>query len=104
MVLLMENRTDGAFNVTGEGTITCSEMVKMLGNIRIPLPWPVIYPLNNLAWHLRLSFITEFPSPAMRMMVQSWIASSEKLKRETGYQFKYDSRSAFEDFVRFVKK
>ena len=104
MVLMLEKRKAGAFNVTGEGTITFPEMVKMLGNIRIPLPWPVIYPLNNLAWHLRLSFITRFPSPGMRMMVQPWIASSEKLVKETGYRFKHDSRSAFEDFVRFVKK
>lgn len=104
MVLLLEKKQSGAYNVTGDGTITFSEMVKMLGNVRIPVPWPVIYPLNNLAWHLRLSFITKFPSPAMRMMVHPWIASSEKLKRVTGYHFKYDSRRAFLDFVRVARK
>lgn len=104
MVLLLEKRIKGAFNVTGEGTMTFPEMVERLGNIRIPVPWPVIYPLNNIAWHLRMRFMTKFPSPAMRMMVCPWITSSEKLVRETGYQFKYDSRSAFEDFARCVKK
>ncbi|RJP84210.1 MAG: NAD-dependent epimerase/dehydratase family protein [Desulfobacteraceae bacterium] len=103
-LLLLEKRIGGIFNVTGDGIMTFSEMTKMLGNIRIPLPWPVIYPLNNLAWFLRLGFITQFPSPAMRLMVTPWIASSEKLKRETGYTFKYDTRSAFADFVRSVKK
>lgn len=103
MVLLVEKRIAGAFNVTGEGTITFHEMVKMLGNIRIPVPWPIIYPLNNLAWFLRLSFMTKFPSPAMRMMVHPWIARSRKLHTATGYQFKYDSKSAFADFVRPVK-
>lgn len=104
MVLLLEKRVAGAFNVTARGTITFSEMVKMLGNIRIPLPWPLIYPLNNLAWYLRLTFMTKFPSPGMRMMVHPWIASSEKLHHAINYKFKYDSRKAFEDFVRFVKK
>jgi len=47
--------------------------------------------------------ITEFPSPAMRLMVHPWIASSEKLIRETGYRFKYNTREVFEDFVRSVK-
>jgi len=103
MVLLLEKQIAGAFNVTGEGSISFSEMVKMLGNIRIPVPWPIIYPLNNLAWFLRLSFMTKFPSPGMRLMVHPWIASSKKLHKATGYQFKYDSGSAFADFVRSVK-
>jgi len=104
MALLLERCIAGAFNVTGKGTITFPEMINMLGNIRIPVPWPVIYPLNNLFWFLRLSFMTEFPSPAMRMMVHPWIASSKKLYKATGYQFKYDSKSAFADFVRVVKR
>ena len=104
MVLLLEKQISGTFNVTADGTMTFSEMIKMLGNIPIPVPWPVIYPLNNLAWYLRLTFVTKFPSPAMRMMVHPWIATSEKLKKETGYTFKYDTRSAFEDFVKCVKK
>ncbi len=104
MSLLLEKRIAGIFNVTADGVMTFHEMIKSLGNIPVPLPWHLIYPLNNLAWHLRLSFITKFPSPPMRMMVMPWIASSDKLKKVTGYQFKYDTRSAFADFVRFVKK
>ncbi len=104
MALLLEKRVAGAFNVTGEGTMTFSEMVKMMGNIRIPIPWPIIYPLNNLAWFLRLTFMTQFPSPAMRMMIHPWIASSKKLHAAIDYQFKYDTKSAFSDFAWSVKK
>jgi hypothetical protein len=53
----------------GDRTVTFPEMVKMLGNILLPLPWWVIYPLTDLAWILRLSFVTKFPSPPLRMMV-----------------------------------
>ncbi|MCD6586429.1 MAG: NAD-dependent epimerase/dehydratase family protein [Desulfobacteraceae bacterium] len=104
MALLLEKKIAGAFNITGEGTMTFSEMIKMLGNIRIPIPWPIIYPLNNLSWFLRLTFMTQFPSPGMRMMVNPWIASSKKLHETIDYTFKYDSRSAFRDFSRSVKK
>jgi UDP-glucose 4-epimerase len=104
MALLLEKNIPGAFNVTGEGTMTFDEMIRALGNIPLPLPWPVIYPMNHLAWFLRLWFITQFPSPAMRMMVAPWIASSEKLRKETGFQFKYGTRAAFADFVKSVRK
>jgi UDP-glucose 4-epimerase len=103
MILFIKERIEGAYNVAAEGTITFAEMIKMLGNIPIPIPWPIIYVLNDLAWFLRLSFITEFPSPAMRLMVNPWLATSEKLIRKTGYRFQYDSRGAFEDFARFVR-
>ncbi len=99
MALLLEKRIAGEFNVAAEGTITFPEMVKILGNTLVPLPWWLLFPLNNLSWFLRLSFITKFPSPAMRMMVNPWIASSDKLFRLTGYQFKFDSRQAFESFA-----
>jgi UDP-glucose 4-epimerase len=103
MVLLLEKGLTGTFNVTADGTMTFSEMVKILGNIHIPVPWPVLYPLNNLAWHLRLTFLSKFPSPTMRMMVTPWIATSEKLKQETGYTFIHDTRSAFNDFATSAK-
>ena len=37
------------------------------------------------------------------MMVNPWIATSEKLKQETQYQFRFDSKSAFADYARYVK-
>jgi UDP-glucose 4-epimerase len=103
MVLMLERRIAGVFNVTADGTLTFGEMIRMLGNIALPVPWSVIYPLNQLAWIMRFWFITKFPSPAMRMMVEPWIATSEKLIQETGYRFQYDTRAAFADFVRSVK-
>ncbi|MGM0453488.1 MAG: NAD-dependent epimerase/dehydratase family protein [Thermodesulfobacteriota bacterium] len=102
MVRLIENQVGGIYNVAGAGTLGFSEMVKMLGNTAVYLPWPLLYCVNNLAWHLRLSAVTEFPSPMMQMMVHPWIASSEKLVAETGYRFRHDTRSAFEDFARSV--
>jgi UDP-glucose 4-epimerase len=79
MALLLEKRIAGAFNVTADGTMTFGEILSTLGNIKLALPWSIIYPLNNLSWYLRLSFITKFPSPPLRMMVNPWIASNQKL-------------------------
>src|SRR6056297_2460186 len=77
MALMLKKRINGVYNVGGEGTLTFAEMIRMLGNFRLP---------------------------AMRLLTMPWIASSDKLIRETGYRFKYDTRQAFEDFVRSVNK
>jgi len=52
---------------------------------------------------LRMTFMTEFPSPCLNMIRYPWIASNEKIKKELGYRFRYTTRQAFEDFARHVK-
>jgi UDP-glucose 4-epimerase len=100
MALMLEKRINGDYNVAGEGTITFPEIVRRLGNIPLPLPWAMLKPLNDLAWFLRLSFMTPSPSVGMQVMIHPWLATSEKLTRDTGYDFMYDSRAAFEHFAR----
>ena len=48
--------------------------------------------------------MTEFPSPALNIMRYSWVVSSTKLIRETGFTYKYDSRAAFDDFASAVHR
>ena len=102
MLMALERPLTGVYNVAADGTITFPEMVRALGNIGIFLPSRIVFPLNELAWKLRLKWITKFPSPAMRMIINPWIASGEKLRRETGYRYKYGSSEAFMDFVASV--
>ncbi|UCG84216.1 MAG: SDR family oxidoreductase [Dehalococcoidia bacterium] len=102
--LLLEKKAAGAFNVGAEGTITSSEMIRLLGNTPLPLPFGVMYALTELAWNLRLSFLAEFPGPALNLARYTWVVSSEKLQRELGYKYRYTTREAFEDFVMNIKK
>ena len=104
MVMCLEKKIEGIYNVAGEGTITFDEMIRTLGNVPVRLPYPLLYLSNNLAWFLRLSFVTEFPSTALNLMRWPWIATSGKLVRETGYRFRYDTKEAFADFARYVKE
>jgi UDP-glucose 4-epimerase len=103
MLHFVETGTDGIYNVAGEGTISFREMVANLGGHVLALPYGVMYALNAVAWKLRMTFLTEFPSPALNLIACAWLVTSEKLIRETGYKFKYDTLSAFADFVRHVK-
>jgi len=93
----------GVYNVAGAGEVTFHEMLKMLGNLHLPTFWPVMYPVNYLAWLLRLSFISGVPNPVLKMIRYPWQASTEKLRTEIGYEFAYDSRSAFQAFADAVR-
>lgn len=102
ILMCLENRVTGIFNVAGEGTVAIAEMVRRLGNVYCPLPAALMSPLNHLAWTLRLTWLTEFPSPALNIMRYPWIVSSAKLVRDTGFAYRYDTHAAFEDFAKAV--
>jgi UDP-glucose 4-epimerase len=103
MYLLLKQNKSGAYNLAADGTLTLEEMVHQLGGWPLKLPMWIMWPMNSLMWHLRVTFITEFPNPCLNMVRYPWIASNAKVKRELGYTFKYTTQEAFEAFVRHVK-
>ena len=102
LILLIERRTAGIYNVAGDGTMTYEEMADLLGIGLKKLPWRFVYTLNNILWFLRSSKV-KFPPTALRMVVNPWIASNEKLKKETGYEYQYNTTEAFADTVKYLK-
>jgi UDP-glucose 4-epimerase len=100
---LLCKKKRGAYNVGADGTISFNEMIRLLGNIHLTISFPLMYFLNHFAWHLRLSAISAFPSPALNMIRYSWGVSSEKLKRELDYRYRYTTAAAFADYAAHVK-
>lgn len=98
--LLLARKVSGIFNLAADGTMTFDEMVRCLGNIPVKIPNRMLYFLNAVFWKMRLSFMTEFPSPCLNMMQYRWIASNDKIKNHLNYRFRYTTRQAFEDFAR----
>jgi UDP-glucose 4-epimerase len=103
MLLLLERRAPGAYNVGADGTISAGEMARLLGNTRVALPFWLMYALTELAWNLRLKFVAEFPGAALDMARYPWVVSSEKLKRELDFQYRYTTAEAYRDFAHHVK-
>lgn len=104
MIMCLEDKLTGIYNVAGEGTLTFPEMVSLLGKRVLHLPLWLIVPLNSLFWQLRLKFLTEFPSSGFNLILYPWTASSQRLLEKTRFRFQYTSRSAFEDFVQAVRQ
>jgi UDP-glucose 4-epimerase len=103
LILCLEKKVRGAFNIAGEGTFSLAEAARMLGNIPVLLPFGLVYILNQIGWILRLSFLTEFPSQGLNLIRYSWVASPDRFVKQTGFEYQYNTKTAFEDFVNSVK-
>ena len=101
---LLNEKKAGIFNLAADGTMTFEEMLRILGGWPLKIPMWLLWPLNNMMWRLRVTSVTEFPSPCLNMIRYPWIASNARIKEVLGYCFKYTARQAFEDFARHVKK
>ena len=82
----------GVFNVTGEGTVAFSEIARAAGRRSIAVPAPVLAALTQATWTLRLQ--SDSPASGLAMARWPWVASNEKLTRETGFRPRYTSREA----------
>jgi len=103
MYLLLKKKKKGIYNLAADGIMTFDEMLHILGGYPLKIPTGLLWRMNDIMWRLRLTFVTEFPSPCLNMIRYPWIVSNEKVKKELGYRFKYTTRSSFEDFARHVK-
>jgi UDP-glucose 4-epimerase len=102
MYLLLKQPRNGVYNLAADGLMTFEEMIHILGGWPLKIPIWLLWPMNNLMWYLRVTFMTEFPSPCLNLMRYPWIASNTKVKKELGYTFKYTTKEAFEDFANHV--
>ena len=82
----------GVFNVTGEGTIARSEIARIAGRHPVALPAPLLAFITQVTWMLRLQ--SDSPACGLAMARWPWVASNEKLARETGFRPQYTSREA----------
>jgi UDP-glucose 4-epimerase len=101
--LMLLTRRGGTYNVGAEGTVTTEQIARKLGTGVIRVPYRLLWILNAIAWKCRVPS-SPAPSWAMQLLRYPWIVSSERLKQETGYSFRYSTRAALEDFANTVSQ
>ena len=87
----------GLYNLAGVGSISWDEMAATRGRRVFSMPAWLLYPLTQLTWSLRLQ--SDSPAMGLDMIRDPWIASTEKMERETGFRPRYTSRDAWEAYV-----
>ncbi|MBI4187144.1 MAG: NAD-dependent epimerase/dehydratase family protein [Chloroflexi bacterium] len=97
MAILLHRQQGGIFNVAGEGEVRYSDVIALAGRKAITLPGWLLRPLMGLSWTLRLQ--KESPPSGLEFIKYPPLVSTEKLKREVGFQFRHSSREAVASFL-----
>ena len=93
----LKARASGVYNIAGREAVPWREMARMSRRTLITLPAPIVYGLTELAWKLRLQ--RDSPASGLEYIRYPWVASTDKIERELGIQFRYSSREALEAFL-----
>src|SRR6266536_4362568 len=89
----------GIYNVAGDGMVTWSEVCRILGRPRVPLP-PV---LTNLATEpLRLARVVDLP-PEMLALLRYGRGVDNSRFKERGFRYKYSTAGAVDQFARSLR-
>jgi len=93
----LNQRRTGVFNVAGDGELRYSEVAKLSGRAMIKLPEGLLRFLMGFSWSLHLQ--NDSPTSGLKFIKYPPIISTEKLKNETGFQFRYSSKEALLAFM-----
>lgn len=86
----------GAYNLAGDGYLTNERMAEILGARQIYVPYKFQYWFIKLLWGLRLVKISPGWVDVARYPI---VVSTEKAKKELGWQPTYDTEGAFRKLV-----
>lgn len=98
LILLLDKRAPGAFNLAGDGTMSTRESAEMIGLKTREMTLEKLRRTAKLAWRFHLPGV-EAPPGYVEFAAHPWVVSNEKLKA-LGWQPKYDTRQTYEITMR----
>lgn len=97
IITFISQKRAGIFNVAGDGEIRYSAIAKLSGRRMLKLPQRLLRLLMSFSWALHLQ--NESPTSGLEFIKYPPIVSTEKLKNEVEFQFRYSSREALLSFI-----
>jgi UDP-glucose 4-epimerase len=89
----------GIYNVAGDGTVTWSEVCRILGRPRVPLP-PVL--TNPAAAPLRAVRVLDLP-PEMLSLLRYGRGVDNSRFKQTGFRYKHSTAGTVDEFARSLR-
>ena len=96
-VTLIRTRKRGVFNAGGEGALRYSEVIAATGRPSVALPAGMLSLLLTLSWRLRLQ--SESPPGGLEFIKYPIVVSTEKVRKEVGFTFRYTTRDTLEAYL-----
>lgn len=97
IVALLLRKASGIFNAAGDGFVPYYELAQLTGKRLVTLPGWLFDSVLSLTWRLRLQ--KESPPPGLDFIKYPIVLSTEKVRRELGFKFRYSSREALQSFL-----
>lgn len=95
LIGLLDGKSDGAFNVAGDGTMTWREAAEKAGVKPRNMSFKLAKRIGAITWGLRLP-TAETPPGNLHFIRYPWLVSNEKLKAEIGWKPKHTTRETFD--------
>lgn len=86
----------GVFNVAGPGVLYLSQCTRLAGRLSAPVPFPLVSAVAGL---VRRSQRVDFSPEQLRFLQFGRVGDIGRLRKGFGYEPRYSTREAFEDFV-----
>jgi UDP-glucose 4-epimerase len=93
LILLLEGRHAGVFNVAADGYLSVVDASELIGLKPRRVPYKLFKRLAAGLWR---AHVTEAPAGQLEFVIHPWVASNEKLKKTTGWTPRWTSREVFE--------
>lgn len=95
----LENKSPGAFNIVGDGTLTIREIAAAIGTKVIPMPAWLIYPMLECLWRIHFPMI-EVNRGYLDYVRYPFVTSNKKAKQELNFTPRYTSTETLQDTIR----
>ncbi len=99
LALLLHEGPAGPYNLAGDGFLDIDTMAKKLGRTVIRLPVTMLQAILILGWGLGLKMITEAPPGMLHYIIYPWLVDNQRLKSETGFEYRYTTEETFDSFA-----
>lgn len=91
------DKSEGRFNLAGDGALTLKEISEMLGKFYLPIP---AFILQSALWILKMFRLTQYGPDQIDFLRYRPVLSNKQLKAGFGYTPKYTTK---ETFIQFLK-
>jgi UDP-glucose 4-epimerase len=97
LTVCLEQRAAGIYNVGGPEPLRYSEMAKLVGRPVLSFPPGVLEALATLTWKLQVQ--SDGNGAGVAFIKYSWAVSTDKLRKELGFDFRFTTRDALRAFI-----
>jgi len=99
LVFATQNDVPGVFNVAGRGTMPWSEVCRVVGKRRVPLP-PVL--TNWAAEPLRMARVVDLPPEVLDLLRYGRVVDTRAFRR-AGFEYQYTTAATVNAFARSLR-